>query len=118
MRKNESVESKIFYFSSTHGVLSRIFNLQCDPQLIFMHFVLNNAYANINGRINALKRGDLVIQFHPKFFEKLTESVEVLASKIEKDEDTFKTLEQIALLTFLTTGNGYYLFEKGMINLF
>lgn len=117
MRENEHPELKLYYFSSTHGALSRIFNLHCDTQLVFMHFILNNANANINARLNAIKGGDIIVQFPDGYFEKLAECVETLASQIEKDENTYKILEKIAVLTFLTTGNGYYLFQKGMLKI-
>jgi hypothetical protein len=117
MKENQFAELKLFYFSSTYGALSRIFNLQYDPQLIFMHLVLNNAYGNINTRIQAIKGGEGIIQFPEEYFEKLTGYVEKLASQIERNEDTYKTLEEIALLTFLTTGNGFYLFQKGILKI-
>jgi hypothetical protein len=117
MKENEFVDQKLFYFSSTFGVLSRIFNLQYDSQLIFMHLVLNNAHGNIMARLQAIKSGDPVVQFPEKYFDQLTRCVEILAQQIERNEDTYNTLEQIALLTFLTTGNGYYLFKKGIIEI-
>lgn len=117
MNENEFAEQKLFYFSSTFGAVSRIFNLQYDPQLIFMHSILNNAHGNIMARLQAIKSGDPVVQFQENYFDKLTQYVEILAQQIERNEDTYKTLEQIALLTFLTTGNGYYLFKKGIIKI-
>ena len=117
MTKNELAEEKMFYFSSTYGVLSRIFNLEYDPQLVLSHLILNNAYGSINARINAIKGGDKVVVFPPEYFEKLTESIETLASQIEKNEDIYKTLQKIAELTFFTTGNGYYLFQKGLLKI-
>lgn len=117
MRGCESAEEKMFYFSSIYGVISRIFNLEYDPQLIFAHFVLNNAYGNIKSRIDAIKRGDQLVMFPGEYFDKLTGYVERLASQIEKDEDISSTLSKITVLTFLTTGNGYYLFKKGMLKI-
>jgi hypothetical protein len=115
IRESEYPELKLFYFSVTYGVLSRIFNLQYNPQLVFMHLVLNNAYGNISARVQAIKTGDIVVQLSNEYFSLLAGYVEVLSNQIEADEDTYKTLEKIALLTFLTTGNGYYLFQKGVI---
>jgi len=117
MTENQFAEIKLFYFSSTFGILSRIFNLQYEPQLVFMHAILNNAHGNMIARLQAIKSGDIVVQFPQEFFEKLTQCVEKLALQIEKDEDTYKTLEEIVLLTFITTGNGYYLFQKGILKI-
>lgn len=115
MRGTPNAEKKMFYFSSTYGVLSRIFNLEYNAQVVFLHFVLNNAYGNIHARIDAIKKGDLVVDFPDNYFEKLAERVEQLAGQIEEKKSTYSTLEKIAELTFLTTGNGCYLREKGII---
>ena len=117
MEECRSLEEKMFYFSSTYGVLSRIFNLECDPQLIFAHFILNNAYGNIKARIDSIKSGDQLVMFPEDYFEKLTEYVQRLANQIEKNDDLGDTLQKITVLTFLTTGNGYYLFKKGMLKI-
>jgi len=117
MREVKFVEQKLFNFSATYGAVSRIFNLQYDPQLIFMHLVLNNAHGNFNARVQAIKGGDPVIELSDEYFDKLANCIEALASQIEKDEDTYKALEKIALLTFLTTGNGFYLFQKGILKI-
>ena len=37
-----------------------------------------------------------------------------LEKNIEKDEDTYLVLEKISNLTYLTTGNGYYLTQRGI----
>lgn len=117
MREAKLAEQKLYQFSATFGAVSRIFNLQYDPQLIFMHLILNNAHSNFNARIQAIKGGDPVVELSDEYFDALTNCVEALASQIEKDEDTYKTLERIALLTFLTTGNGFYLFQKGILRI-
>ena len=115
MREVKFAEQKLFNFSATYGAVSRIFNLQYDPQLVFMHLILNNAHGNFNARIQAIKGGDAVIDLSDQYFDTLADCVDTLASQIEKDEDTYKTLEKIALLTFSTTGNGFYLFQKGIL---
>lgn len=117
MKKCDSGEEKMFYFSSTYGVLSRIFNLEYNPQLVFAHFVLNNVYANINARIDAIKSGNHLILFPDEYFEKLTHYIERLADQIENDENISNTLQSITILAFLTTGNGYFLFKKGVLKI-
>lgn len=37
------------------------------------------------------------------------------ASNVYKKEDTYRTLEKLMTLTHVTTGNGYYLFTKGLV---
>jgi hypothetical protein len=117
MREKQSAEDKLFFFSGTYGAISRVFNISFDPQLVFIHFVLNTAYTNIMGRLNAIKGGDKAVQFPEWFFDRLTDATEDLGNKIEKGQDTYLVLEKINNLVYLTTGNGYYLLEKGMLKI-
>jgi hypothetical protein len=117
MSEAKFAEQKLYQFSATFGAVSRIFNFQCDPQLILMHLILNNAHGNIYARVQAIKGGDPVVELSEEYFDALTNCVEALASQIEKDEDTYKTLEKIASITFVTTGAGFYLFQKGILKI-
>lgn len=113
MKESQTQDQKLFYFSSTYGVLSRIFNINFDSELVFIHAVLNNAYTNMLGRFKAIKSGETSVTFPADFFEKLTCCIEELAERIKKDSSLYNTLIKISLLTFVTTGNGAYLLEKG-----
>lgn len=115
MREAQTFEEKLYYFSSTYGVLSRVFNLSFNPQLLFVHQILSTAHATILGRVQAIKSGDTTILLKDDFFEKLTKAVEELANLIKSDKDVYEVLEKIAVLTFVTTGNGYYLLQKGTV---
>jgi len=110
-------EQKLFHFSATYGTLSRVFNLQYDPQLVFAHFIFNNAHLSINARISAIKGGDLVIEFPEDFFSKLAQTLNDFADKIEKKLDTFEVLQRVVEISFISTGNGYYLFQKGFLKI-
>jgi len=112
MKESAEQDQKLFYFSSTYGVLSRIFNLKFDPELVFIHAILTNAYANMSARFQAIKAGEKTIKFPDDYFEKLTEYTEELTNKIRKDLSVYETLVKISLLTFVTSGNGAYLFER------
>lgn len=113
MRTSDSIETKLFYFSSTFGVLSRVFNFSFDAHLVFMHLLLVNAHSNISSRLNALRGGEKTVEFPDDYFDKLAQMVEELADCYRNNKDTYPVLERIALLAFITTGNGYYLFKKG-----
>jgi len=113
MKNSKTLDEKLFYFSGLFGVLPRVFNIKFDPQLVFMNIIITSAYSAILERLNAIKGGNLVIEFPEGFFDKLADASEDLIEKIKNNEDTYKALEKIGVLTFLTTGNGYYLFQKG-----
>lgn len=117
MKEDGTAEDKMFYFSSTFGILSRIFNLEYDPQLVLAHFILQSAHGNISARIKAINDGDQVIKFPGEFIDKLSNKVEVLADLIEKNEDLYGTLQDINEITFVTTGNGYFLYKKGILKI-
>lgn len=117
MREVQTFDEKLFFFSSTFGVLSRVLNFEFNSQLVFMHFVLNNAHTAILGRIQAARAGDTAIVLKEDFFEKLTDMVDDLKNRIKSGKDAHDILEKIAVLTFTTTGNGYYLFRKGVFSI-
>jgi hypothetical protein len=117
MKESQTQDLKLFYFSSTYGALTRIFNIKFDPELVFIHAVLNNAYTSMLGRFQAIRAGEVTISFPTDYFDKLTDYTEELADKIRKDSSLYDTLIKISLLTFVTTGNGAYLLAKGSIKL-
>ena len=43
--------------------------------------------------------------------------VDEIASRVEKEETTYPLLEKMMTLSYSTTGNGYYLFQKGELKL-
>jgi hypothetical protein len=114
----KDVMRKVFYYSAAYGVTRRIMNLSYDSQLSFMHLILEASYRQINDRVNQIVRGrDATIPLISDFFEKLSEEVLNLAESVKNDQDTYKILERIVTLAFLTTGNGYYLYVKGQIKI-
>lgn len=118
MREEKDVRRKLYYFSATYGEVFRILNMAYDPQLVFMHFVLNGAYATMDGLLTRIEQGvERVIRFPENYFEKLVEMVGKLTELIENDKDTYEILQKIAVLTYTITGNGYYLYQKGVLKI-
>lgn len=116
--EEEDVRKKIFYYSAAYGIARRLVNLQYDPQVNFMELILEVSYNTIKARIETIVGGrDSTIPLVEGFFDKLAENVNELASKVEKDEDAYGALEKIATLTHVTTGNGYYIYTKGLVKI-
>ena len=68
--------------------------------------------------MNDILRGiEPVIKIPEKYFEKLENAVEELAEKIDKDQDVSSTLQKITNITYIMIGNGFYLYQKGLISL-
>lgn len=114
MAQEKDIKRKMFFYSGIHGHVSRILNLEYDPHLQFMHLILNVTYNAINQRINLIAAGDNNVILPPNFFEELESLIQILVEYIESDADTYSILEKISNLAYLTTGNGYYLSEKGV----
>jgi hypothetical protein len=117
MREVNTPDEKLFYFSSTFGVLSRVFNTDFNSQLVLMHLVLANAHATILARVQAIRAGDTTIVLSEDFFEKLMNTVDELINRVTTGGDTYDVLEKISVLTYATTGNGYYLLRKGVLTI-
>jgi hypothetical protein len=113
MKEDLANDARLFYFSGTWGVLSRIFNLSFDPELVFIHSVLNGSYNNILARLTAARGGETSIVLPVDFFDKLATCVEDLAQRIKENKSAYDVLEKISLLAFISTGNGYYLLKRG-----
>lgn len=114
MKATEEPKSKLYYFSAIYGMMQRIFNLEFTADLVFIHFVINSAYNLINSR---LESPDKVIKIPENLFDKLIEATEELSNSIEKNVDLYEVLKKFILLGYTTTGNGYYLYQKGLFKI-
>ncbi len=120
MKQSNDLTEKMFFFSATYAVINRVFNIEFNPTLIFIHMVLNNAYTAIIGRIEAETRGQsIAIKIPKEFFNILEEAIIDIANSINKDNknELFEALQKITNLSYLTTGNGYYLFTQGKLTI-
>ena len=61
--------------------------------------------------------GDTTVKLPDNFFDKLILLMEQLLARLSNDQEAYDVLEQLVLLTFITTGNGYYLYERGLFRL-
>jgi hypothetical protein len=110
------VRKKIYFFSAAHGMVHRIFNINFDPELVLIHLVLNSTHGIAQNLHTMIERGDeKVIQIPDDFFNKLARLTEELAKTIEEDKDVYEILKKITIHSYLLSGNGYYLYQKGII---
>lgn len=120
MRESNDFAEKMYFFSAAYTMMHRIFNLEFNPTLVLIHMVLQTAYSAIRGRVEVLISGqDRVVKIPEGFFDSLQETILDIANNISKDDknELFKNLQKIANLSYVTTGNGYYLFQKGMLKI-
>ena len=118
MRGEKDPSRKLYYFSAAYGVIFRILNQEFDPTLNFIHFVLNGAYSTINSRLTIMGQGvEMGVGIPTVLFVKLEDATEALAKAIRENTSLLESLEKISVLSYATSGNGYYLYEKGVLKL-
>jgi hypothetical protein len=114
---NVAIE-KIYYFSAVFGVLHRIYNIEFNSDLLYIHFILRATHEGFQNRLSALvKGGDKSVKLSDAQFDKLSLLSKELCSKIKKKEDISDTLKKFVILTYSTTGNGNYLMERGWLKI-
>lgn len=109
-----NIEEALFYYSGTRALIRRIFNLEYNPHLIHIHFILNSTFPTVAGLVDLTKRGNTVTPISIDFFHIMSKLLNDLTLLIEKEEFTYEVLEKISILTYSITGNGYYLQQKGV----
>lgn len=118
MEESQTPDDMLFFFSGIHAVINRAFNFEFSTELLFVHFVLENSYKKILERIQQMKSGSTVVKFHDDFGLKLIELSKNLKKNFYKKTKRIEVLNEIALLSYSTTGNGYYLLQKNALPIF
>lgn len=118
MEESSSPNEQLYYFSALYAMVQRIYNIEYDPDLVYAHFILNETYKAFQGRMQAIQKGgENVVPLHEAQFMELTTLTKELADKIKAKKNIDKTLKKFVVLLYTTTGNGYYLFQKGMLKI-
>jgi len=114
MKATPDMDESLYYLSAIHSIINRIFNIEFNRHLTFIHFVLINCYGTILKAVTIARQGKQPITIDSEFFTKLTELLDELANAIKEDKTTFEILEKISVLTYSISGNGYFLQKKGI----
>lgn len=118
MREEKDERKKLYYFSGIYAVIQRVYNFEYDPQLVFIHHVLEDTYRVISNRLMMIAQGDTTAMLADGVIDKLHTYTSQIVDKIERDEDGIcDLLQKIIILGYTTSGNGYYLYEKGIIKM-
>ena len=118
MNSTSNVNEKLFYFSATYGMVSRILNIDYDSLLILIHSVLTSTHASINSLLNSIANNSITFFSIPKnYFEMIEENLKEITLAIDKNNETkiYKALEKFSVLAYISIGNGNYLYKKGII---
>jgi hypothetical protein len=118
MGKASDPIQKLYYFSATYGEMQRLLNIEYNQDLVFAHFILSEAYKAFMGRIRAFKDNqETAVPLLVEQVERLVNLTKELEKKIESDKDLMDTLKKFVILAYSTTGNGFYLYEKGVLKI-
>lgn len=117
MREEENPLKKLFYFSGIQSMTNRVLNLEFDSELLLVDLILAYCHRSIVTRFGAIAGGDQTVTLPENFLFLLEESLDELKHCIRNQESPIGFLQEIAKLTYVTTGNGYYLLSKGLLSL-
>lgn len=118
MEQSETPDQILYYFSGIQTLLNRILNLEYSEELVFSYFILEKVHKNIINVLGSIKQGNPILTFHDKFADKLVELTKDLKNGFFNSKTRIEILKEIVVLAYTCTGNGYFLTEKGTIDIF
>ncbi|MFA6331497.1 MAG: hypothetical protein WCX22_00965 [Methanoregula sp.] len=118
MKATKNPEKKIYYFSAAYGITSRTYRYSFSRDVLLADFVLNTSYQALVQRLKMLKAGDGNVVLDDKIFNALHKGLLMLADAFDAEKpQTQEALEQILTASFVASGPGNYLREKGAVTL-
>ena len=108
----------IYYFSAISGSMNRIFNLQFSQELVYLHHIFKSVHEAFIQRLSALVSGaDPIVQISDKQFSQLIDLTRMFAERFKNKKNYDAILKKLIVLSYSTTGNGYYLMINGKLKL-
>ena len=108
----------IFYLSACHGAISRVLNIEFDNELVLLHIVFNGCHNTLNNRLAAIGQNtERPINIPDELPLKLAGIVNEFAKEFRENGNVIDLLPRLASLCYVTTGNGFYLYQTGRLKL-
>ncbi|MCK4541917.1 MAG: hypothetical protein KAU17_06775 [Spirochaetales bacterium] len=118
IKETKDLSKKLYFLSALHGVVRRIMNIEFNESLIFLHHVLQATHAAFAIRLNAMvNKAEKPVEITDDMVDRLFSLVDELYSCIDDDQDFCHILRKMTVLSYVTTGNGYYLYCKGVLRI-
>ncbi|MCD6577273.1 MAG: hypothetical protein J7K66_04580 [Anaerolineaceae bacterium] len=117
MKESAEIEKKIFYFSAIPAEFLRVLNLEYDPDILYIHHIVHDTHVAFQQRIAAIKRGDTVVPITNEQMDSLEYSSIELGNRFKQNEKMDDILREFVVLSYSTSGNGYYLMQKGFLKI-
>jgi len=118
MEDSEVPDQMLYYYTGIYTMIQRILNFEFSEELLFTYFIVEKVYADIMIRIQALKSGQAVVSFHEDFGAKLIEYLKELKADFYNSKQRIEILNKMVTLAYSTSGNGFYLAQKGVIDIY
>lgn len=111
---------KLYYFSVFFGEAQRVLNFEWNRDLALIYAVAFHAHTQINAAIQSPLLKQSPIDW-TAVFDKLTLVASDLTAYLEKAknndrEELCQILGRLAEISYVVSGNGIYLYEKGHFN--
>jgi len=114
----EDILGKVYYLSGSYAVIHRVMNLEYDDELVLIHRILMSAYETLSSRVNSIITGqERVIKIPVEAVDALANSIRSLATVLSEKKEYKEILAKVAAIGYIGTGNGYYLYKKGILKL-
>lgn len=117
MEEVSSIEEKLYYFSAVQGIFHRVFNIEFNQELLFAHFIFNEAFKAFQQKLAAMKMGDLVFVINEEQISRLSELTKEFLIQFEAGKSTDDVLKKMVTLLYSVNGNGNYLMGKGLLKI-
>ena len=110
---------KLYYFSVFFGECTRVLNWHWDRELVMIWAITQFTQTQAGLRLQSTRQGEPVAVLTKEFFDALTESAVALADYVENkgtEQELHQILGRMSELSYATTGNGFYLLQKGLFD--
>ncbi len=109
---------KLYFFSAIYAVVNRIFNIEFHSELVFIHNVVQATYQQISTTLAvASQEHKSTVGMPDGLFNGIECVVEEMITKISKNQNIYPALQKMSDLAYSTTGNGRYLYLKGILTI-
>ena len=81
MQQSANELEKLYYFSGVYALFQRIFNIEYNTNLVYVHFILRSTHETFIQRIKAIQSGDTTVPLCKEQSEKLLELTQELRDK-------------------------------------
>lgn len=117
MKESSNLEKKLFYYSAIPAEFLRVLNLEYDRDILYLHHVVNHTHLMFQQRIIAIKAGDTIVVIDDKQLDRLERLLADIVDTFEQNKKIDNVLKAFIELAYSTSGNGYYLMEKGLLKI-